>query len=150
MGKLEQDLQQKKFNNEVIKANINILYTANFIYNQISSYLKPYNLTHEQFNVLRILRGKHPECMCQKDVLSRMVAPKSNLTLIVKKLTAKKLVSVAQSPKDKREYEISITDLGLAKLSILDTELIKQDHNVTKLTVIEAIQLNELLDKIRG
>ena len=46
MGKLEQDLQQKKFNNEVIKANINILFTANFIYNQISSYLKPYDLTH--------------------------------------------------------------------------------------------------------
>jgi len=150
MGKLEQDLQQKKFNNEVIKANINILFTSNFIYNQISSYLKPYDLTHEQFNVLRILRGKHPECMCQKDVLSRMVAPKSNLTLIVKKLVAKNLVLVAQSPKDKREYEISITDLGLGKLSILDTELINQDHNVKNLTVNEAIQLNELLDKIRG
>jgi DNA-binding MarR family transcriptional regulator len=150
MGKLEQDLQQKKFNNEVIKANINILFTANFIYNQISSYLKPYDLTHEQFNVLRILRGKNPECMCQKDVLSRMVAPKSNLTLILKKLIAKNLVLVSQSPKDKREYEISITDLGLGKLSILDTELINQDHNVKNLTVNEAIQLNELLDKIRG
>ena len=150
MGKLEQDLQQKKFNNEVIKANINILFTANFIYNQISSYLKPYDLTHEQFNVLRILRGKHPECMCQKDVLSRMVAPKSNLTLIVKKLVTKQLISVAQSSKDKREYEISITDLGLEKLKVLDTELIKFDHNITKLTENEAIQLNELLDKIRS
>ena len=150
MGKLEQDLQQKKFNNEVIKANINILFTANFIYNQISSYLKPYDLTHEQFNVLRILRGKYPECMCQKDVLSRMVAPKSNLTLILKKLIAKNLVSVSQSPKDKREYEISITKLGLEKLNILDTELIKQDHNISKLTQNEAVQLNELLDKIRG
>jgi DNA-binding MarR family transcriptional regulator len=150
MGKLEQDLQQKKFNNEVVKANINILFTANFIYNQISSYLKPYDLTHEQFNVLRILRGKHPECMCQKDVLSRMVAPKSNLTLILKKLIAKNLVSVAQSPKDKREYEISITELGLDKLGVLDFELIKFDHSITNLTESEAIQLNELLDKIRG
>ena len=150
MGKLEQDLQQKKFNNEVIKANINILFTANFIYNQISSYLKPYNLTHEQFNVLRILRGKHPECMCQKDVLSRMVAPKSNVTLIIKKLVGKGLISVNQSPKDKREYEISITSLGLDKLKILDTELIKQDHNVANLSEEEAVQLNELLDKIRG
>ncbi len=150
MGKLEQDLQQKKFNNEVIKANINILFTANFIYNQISSYLKPYDLTHEQFNVLRILRGKHPECMCQKDVLSRMVAPKSNLTLILKKLIAKNLILVSQSPKDKREYEISITKSGLEKLNILDTELIKQDHNISKLTQNEAVQLNELLDKIRG
>ena len=150
MGKLEQDLQQKKFNNEVIKANINILFTANFIYNQISSYLKPYNLTHEQFNVLRISRGKHPECMCQKDVLSRMVAPKSNVTLIIKKLVGKGLISVNQSPKDKREYEISITSLGLDKLKILDTELIKQDHNVANLSEEEAVQLNELLDKIRG
>jgi DNA-binding MarR family transcriptional regulator len=150
MGKLEQDLQQKKFNNVVIKANINILYTANFIYNQISSYLKPYDLTHEQFNVLRILRGKHPECMCQKDVLSRMVAPKSNVTLIIKKLVGKGLISVTQSPKDKREYEISITSLGLDKLKILDIELIEQDHNVANLSEEEAVQLNELLDKIRG
>lgn len=150
MGKLEQDLQQKKFNNEVVKANINILFTANLIYNQISSYLKPYDLTHEQFNVLRILRGKHPECMCQKDVLSRMVAPKSNLTLILKKLVAKNLVSVVQSPKDKREYEISITELGLNKLGVLDIEMIKFDHSITNLTESEAIQLNELLDKIRG
>jgi DNA-binding MarR family transcriptional regulator len=150
MGKLEQDLQQKKFNNEVVKANINILFTANLIYNQISSYLKPYDLTHEQFNVLRILRGKHPECMCQKDVLSRMVAPKSNLTLILKKLVAKNLVSVAQSLKDKREYEISITELGLNKLGVLDIEMIKFDHSITNLSESEAIQLNELLDKIRG
>ena len=82
MASLEQDIKQKNFANEQVKANLNVLYTANWIYNKISSFLKPHNLTHEQFNVLRILRGSHPKSMCQKDILSRMIAPNSTLTVL--------------------------------------------------------------------
>ena len=89
MTSLEQDIKQKRFANEQVRANLNILYTANWIDNKISSFLKPLKLTHEQFNVLRILRGSHPKSMCQKDILSRMIAPNSNLTLIIRKLKTK-------------------------------------------------------------
>jgi len=68
MASLEEEIQQSSFANEHIKANLNVLFTANWLYNKISSILKPYNLTHEQFNVLRILRGSHPRSMCQKDI----------------------------------------------------------------------------------
>jgi len=107
MATLEEAIKQAKFPNQIIKANLNVLYTANWLNNKIANYLKPFKVTHEQFNVLRILKEKHPESMCQKDVLSRMLAPNSNVTLIIKKLITKKFVTVEQSQMDKREYKIN-------------------------------------------
>ena len=149
MPTLEEEIKQSKFANEQIKANLNVLYTANCLYNKISTFLKPLNLTHEQFNVLRILRGSHPKSMCQKDVLSRMIAPNSNLTLIVKKLKEKKLVSVKQSELDKREYIIHITKEGLNILKEMDKVFEKQKDKLNRLTESEAFHLNALLDKMR-
>ena len=150
MSSLEKDIQQSRFPSEQLKANINVLYTAHWLYNRISSQLKPFGLTHEQFNVLRILRGKHPECMCQKDILNRMIAPSSNLTLIVKKLVQKGLVTVEHSARDKREYEIHITQPGLAKLGELDQAFASRKEAINLLDESEAQQLNVLLDKMRG
>jgi DNA-binding MarR family transcriptional regulator len=99
MGDLEKDIQSS-FINEQQKADLNVLYTANWVYNKISGNLKPFGLTLEQFNVLRILKGSHPEFMSQKDILARMVAPNSNLTLIIKKLVDKNLIEVNKSATD--------------------------------------------------
>lgn len=150
MASLEQEIKQSKFPNEHIKANLNVLFTANWLYNKISAGLKPFNLTHEQFNVLRILKGSHPRKMCQKDVLSRMIAPNSNVTLIVKKLVEKQLIVVQQSSLDKREYEISITKSGLKLLEEIDKELKSNSNNISKLSISEAFHLNSLLDKLRS
>jgi DNA-binding MarR family transcriptional regulator len=149
MASLEEEIKQTKFGNENLKANINVLFTANWLYNKISAYLKPHNLTHEQFNVLRILKGSHPKSMCQKDILSRMIAPNSNLTLIVKKLIAKKLIQVLQSELDKREYQINITDEGIKLLEEIDVEFKNIEKPLNNLTVSEAFHLNALLDKLR-
>jgi DNA-binding MarR family transcriptional regulator len=149
MATLEEEIKQSKFPNEHIKANLNILFTANWLYNKISNNLKPFNLTHEQFNVLRILKGSHPTHMCQKDVLSRMIAPNSNVTLIVKKLVEKQLIVVQQSAIDKREYEINITDSGLQLLDEIEKDLISKPNASAKLSVSEAFHLNSLLDKLR-
>lgn len=148
MADFEDDIQSK-FINERVKANLNVLYTANWIYNKMSSNLKPFGLTHEQFNVLRILRGKHPDFMNQKDVLSRMVAPNSNLTLIIKKLIGKNLVKVNQSAEDKRAYEINLTENGLLKLKEVDEFIRSQKDGFSSLSESEAFHLNALLDKIR-
>lgn len=147
---LEEQIKNKPFNNEQLKANINILYTANWLYNKMSAILKPYNLTHEQFNILRILRGSHPRSMCQKDVLSRMIAPQSNITALMKKLVAKGLVVIVKSTSDKREYVINISEQGLELLEKMDTELKPEMLKVNTLSVSEAFHLNSLLDKIRG
>jgi DNA-binding MarR family transcriptional regulator len=148
MADFEKDIQSS-FINERVKANLNVLYTANWIYNKMSANLKPFGLTHEQFNVLRILRGKHPDFMNQKDILSKMVAPNSNLTLIIKKLIDKNLVKVNQSATDKRAYEINLTEDGLLKLEKLDEFIASNKEGFSPLSESEAFHLNALLDKIR-
>jgi DNA-binding MarR family transcriptional regulator len=150
MASLEQDIQQARFDSEHLKANINILYTANWLYNKISANLKPFNLTHEQFNVLRILKGSHPRSMCQKDVKCRMIAPNSNVTLIIKKLIDKELVQVAQAMHDKREYQINITVTGMMLLEDIAKKIQRDDNRYNNLTVSEAFHLNALLDKMRS
>ena len=149
MGDLEKDIQSS-FINERVKANLNVLYTANWIYNKMSANLKQFGLTHEQFNVLRILRGKHPDFMNQKDILARMVAPNSNLTLIIKKLIDKNLIQVNQSAEDKRAYEINLSDDGLLKLKELDEFISSNKESFSPLNESEAFHLNALLDKMRN
>jgi len=150
MASLEQEIKQKHFESEQLKGYLNVLFTANWLHNQFSVLMKPYKLTHEQYNVLRILRGSHPKSMCQKDILSRMIAPSSNVTLLVKKLTAKKLIRVEQSHKDRREYVINITKEGQSLLKKLDSFLVKERQKFDRLSTSEAFHLNALLDKIRS
>lgn len=149
MASLEEEIKQSKFQNEHIKANLNVLFTANWLYNRISANLKLYNVTHEQFNVLRILKGSHPKNMCQKDILSRMIAPNSNVTLIIKKLVIKKLIKIAQSEIDKREYQINITNNGLSLLEDIEKGFKQNKNPINGLSVSEAFHLNALLDKLR-
>lgn len=149
MATLEEEIKQSKFPNEHIKAHLNVLFTANWLYNKISANLKPFNLTHEQFNVLRILKGSHPKKMNQKDVLSRMIAPNSNITLIVKKLVVKRLIVVQKSSTDKREYEINITNSGLQLLKEIGKDLKDKTNTIGKISVSEAFHLNALLEKLR-
>lgn len=150
MASLEEEIQQEQFASEHVKATINVLFTANWLHNKISAKLKPFNLTHEQFNVLRILRGSHPGGLCQKDILSRMIAKNSNVTLIINKLTEKSLIQVEQSEKDKREYVITITKEGMALLKSLDKDFNHTSEVLTSLSVSEAFHLNALLDKLRN
>lgn len=150
MASIEQEIKQKKFSNELVKANVNLLFTANWLNNRITSLLKPHNVTHEQFNVLRILKGSHPSKMCQKDILSRMIAPNSNMTLLIKKLKDKNFVEVLQSDRDKREYEIAISETGLKLLSKIEAMLQTKITDFNLLDEAEAVVLNSLLDKLRG
>ena len=150
MASLEEALKQKAFESELVKANLNVLYTANWLYNKINAVLKTYNLTHEQFNVLRILKGSQPNSMCQKDILSRMIAPNSNVTLIIKKLVAKNYVLVAQSDADKRHYDIRITEEGLLLLHEVNQAIANNKHTFNGLSVSESFHLNALLDKLRS
>lgn len=148
MADFENDIQSS-FINERQKADLNVLYTANWVYNKISGNLKPFGLTLEQFNVLRILKGTHPDFMSQKDILARMVAPNSNLTLIIKKLVDKNLIEVNKSANDNRAYEINLTEDGMLKLNEVGEHIKSKKGNFSALSESEAFHLNALLDKIR-
>lgn len=149
MATFEEEIKQSNFASEQLKVNLNVLFTANYLYNKITAALKPFNLTHEQFNVLRILRGSHPNSMCQKNILSRMIAPNSNVTLIINKLVDKGWVKVEQSERDRREYVINITESGLELLSQINEDFKSKEEGINKLTTSEAFHLNALLDKLR-
>lgn len=147
--KIEEELKMKSFVSEQIKANVNILFTAGWLTNRIASHIKKFGVSHEQFNVLRILRGQRPNAICQKDILSRMINRNSNLTKIIRKLIDKQLIDVQKSEVDRREYVIKITQKGLDLLEKIDVVLEPAMTNMENLSVSEAFHLNYLLDKMR-
>lgn len=147
--KLEKAIQSEKFTSQKHKAALNILYTAWWLKTLISKELKAIGLTHEQFNVLRILKGKHPEKMCVKDIGVRMIERNSNVPRIVDRLVAKKFVERSTSEMDKRETVITLTYDGM---DILKNAIVAVDHIFTNNVVIkeaDAERLNSLLESIR-
>lgn len=147
---IEAEIQQQHFKNEQMKAQLNILFTASWLSNQFAAILKPFNISQEQFNVLRILRGQQGKAICQKEILMRMIDKNSNLTLIIRKLTDKNLIEVLRSEIDKREYQIRILPAGLSLLSQIDIIMEKAENNFINLSTSEAFHVNALLDKLRG
>ncbi len=146
---IEQELKMNTFKSEQIKAQLNILFTASWLSTHAATVLKPYNLSQEQFNVLRILRGQQGKAICQKEILARMIDRNSNLTLIIRKLIDKKCIEVLRSEADKREYQIKILPAGLEMLIKIDAEMDKPENNFINLNPSEAFHLNALLDKLR-
>ncbi|MES2371921.1 MAG: MarR family transcriptional regulator [Bacteroidota bacterium] len=147
--KLEQAIKSTKFKSEVQKAGLNILYTAWWLKTVMSKELKEFGLTHEQYNVLRILKGKYPEQMCVRDIACRMIEKSSNVPRIIDRLEIKKLVKRSTSAIDKRETVITLTQGGI---SILDASTIVVNKVMDELLVItekDAGELNHLLEKVR-
>jgi DNA-binding MarR family transcriptional regulator len=148
--KLEIAIQSNKFKNEIHKASLNILYTAWWLKTVLAKDLKEFGLTHEQYNVLRILKGKHPQQMCVKDIASRMIEKNSNIPRIVDRLQVKKLVKRAQGEIDGRHTVISLTQAGLSILESSTQLFNKQfEEALTSISNDEAKTLNWLLEKLR-
>ncbi|MFN3793952.1 MAG: MarR family winged helix-turn-helix transcriptional regulator [Chitinophagaceae bacterium] len=147
--KLEEAIQSNKFRNDVHKASLNILYTAWWLKTVLSRELKEYGLTHEQYNVLRILKGKHPEQMCVRDIASRMIEKNSNVPRIIDRLVAKKLVKRATSELDRRETVIALTQTGLSLLENSTASINQAMEAQVSIGQQEAQVLNQLLEKVR-
>jgi DNA-binding MarR family transcriptional regulator len=147
--KLEDEIQSYKFENETHKAVVNILFTAGFLRQRVYQVLKTYDLSHEQFNILRILRGQKKQTICMTEIASRMLDKNSNVTRIMNKLEHKELALKFQSKTDKREIVAEITETGLLLLSEIDGSFEELKINQLPLTELECAQLNILLDKLR-
>ena len=147
--KLEQAIKSSKFRNEVHKAGLNILYTAWWLKTMMSRELKEYGLTHEQYNVLRILKGKYPEQICVKEIACRMIEKNSNVPRIIDRLETKKLVRRTASDTDKRETVIVLTQAGLNILQHSTERINKLMDQTVVLDEKKAATLNELLEEIR-
>jgi DNA-binding MarR family transcriptional regulator len=148
--KLEEAIKTGKFSSEIQKAGLNIMYTAWWLKTAISKQLKELGLTSEQYNVLRILKGKHPEKMCVKDIGGRMIERNSNVPRIIDRLVSKKLVDRADSHLDKRETVISLTNAGIDILLNANRKIDSLFANILVLDEASAKQLNELLEDFRA
>ncbi len=147
--KLEEAIKSTRFTDETHKAGLNILYTAYWLKSHISAALKETGITSEQFNVMRILKGKHPEHMCVKDIASRMLEKNSNVPRIADRLVTKKLVKRATSKEDKRETIMNLTEKGLQLLETANKAVEDVNTNVIGLNNDEAKKLNDLIEKMR-
>ena len=147
--KLEQAIQSTRFKNETHKASLNILYTAWWLKTTMSKSLKEYGLTHEQYNVLRILKGKYPDQMCVRDIACRMIEKNSNVPRIIDRLEIKKLVVRTTSQLDKRETVITITAGGLVLLQETTVSMETLFDQTLELSENDAKTLNLLLEKVR-
>lgn len=147
--KLEEAIQSTTFSSQKQKAGLNILYTAWWVKTIVNRELKTLGLTGEQFNVLRILKGKHPAQMCVRDIGCRMIEKNSNVPRIIDRLELKKLVNRSTSAIDKRETVISLTTVGIDLLKISTTRVDKLFAQTINITESDSDQLNRLLEKVR-
>ncbi len=148
--RIEDEIHQKKFKSVWQKATLNIIFTAGWISNRHKDYFKPYGITPQQFNVLRILRGSHPESISTSVIKERMLDKNSDASRIVDRLTVKGLVKKRACPSDRRLVDVSISDEGLKLLEVMDEPMDKMDGKLGALTEAEADLLNQLLDKLRS
>lgn len=147
--KLEEALKTNKFSSQKHKAGLNLLYTAWWLKTLISKELKTAGLTQEQYNVLRILKGKYPETMCVKDIGNRMIEPNSNVPRIVDRLVSKKYVDRSTSEIDKRETAITLTNIGLDILHVATKKVDDLFKTAVVIKEDDAVKLNALLESIR-
>ena len=149
--RIEEAIQQKRFRSEYQKLVVNLLYSASWLQQFSNQLLKPYGISQEQFNILRILRGMHPEPATVKVLTERMIDKMSNASRLVEKLRVKGLVERHECPLDRRRVDVSITQKGLELLEKASLAMDEQgDAQMANLSTMEAAALNELLDKMRG
>jgi DNA-binding MarR family transcriptional regulator len=150
MGKIEDAIQQKEFKDPYNKLVVNLLYTNSYLVTLQNSLFKPHEISPEQYNVLRILKGQNGVPTTVSSIQDRMLNKMSNASRLVEKLKLKGLLERRECPGDRRQVDVMITEKGLALLNLLHIEVEKSNKTFVKLEENEVNQLNHLLDKMRG
>ena len=133
------------------KTVVHLMYTASMVTDRIAEVLKPYDVSIQQFNVLRILRGQKGKPANLHTIQERMIHKMSNTTRLVDKLIRKELVNRKLCPYNRRKVEINITQKGHELLDVLDDIIDSTEKNITQnLTQEEFMALNLLLEKVRS
>jgi DNA-binding MarR family transcriptional regulator len=150
MMQLQKEIKTSRFESVFQQAVVNVVFSSGWCNEQIKQILAPYDITNQQFNILRILRGQHPVPATINLLKSRMLDKMCDASRIVDRLVQKGLVVKKINPADKRAVDIVISNKGLELLGQMDEELDLSAMVSANLTEDEAAQLNELLDKMRG
>lgn len=145
MADLSKDINSR-FENEHVKALLNIKFTANYLDQIGARVLKPFQISEQQYNILRILKGAGKSINVQQ-VRERMVQESPNATRLMDKLCEKSLISRKRCENDRRVVFLEITQKGLTLLDEINLD--EFDGYMHRLSESEAKKLNKLLDKIR-
>jgi DNA-binding MarR family transcriptional regulator len=147
--KIEEEIRQPKFKSPHQKALLNLIFTYNWVHNKQQDFFKTFGITPQQFNILRILKGQHPNSISATEIKSRMLDKNSDISRLLDRLALKNLIEKKSCPSDKRASDVFISSEGLLLLETINTHE-KSTDDVLKLTPEEAQQLSNLLDKARG
>jgi len=148
--RIEDEIQSTKFEDNYQKVVINVAYTSGWLNNLLKPEFEKYNLTQQQFNILRILRGQYPKPATVNLLKERMIDKMSDASRIVDRLIQKGLVSRCTNKSDRRAVDIRISDEGLSVLAKMDIEMRSKEYLKNNLTEEEAAKLSDLLDRLRG
>ena len=144
MADLKTD-NKSMFENERIKAFLNIKRTAGWLDHQVNEFLQPFNISEQQYNILRILKGAK-EAVTVKTVKDRMIRKSPNATRLMDKLCDKNLIERTRCENDRRVVYVKISDTGLELLEEIKFD--KLDYRLKNISEKEAKILNKILEKI--
>jgi len=147
--KIDKEIESN-FRNESHKSMVNLLYTGLIVQSYMNDFFKTQSISHQQFNVLRILRGQHPEAVNIGLIKERMLDKNSDASRIIERLRAKKLVTRKECKTDRRQKDVLITQNGLDLLAELDKFDTNFDKVFKDLSDKELKKLNKTLDIIRS
>lgn len=148
--KLEQAIEQYHFSSEHLKLLINLQYTHNWAISKVKAFLSEFDLTVQQFNVLRIVRGQSPNPTTINLLRERMLDKMSDASRVVERLRRKGLIQRHKSEVDRRSVEVKITDEGLRVLERVDNHYEFLDNLLSNISTEQAKYMNDYLDQIRG
>lgn len=141
--------QQLPFSSEREKLMVNLMYTASWLNLIQTKFFKEYDLTVQQYNILRILRGQKGKPLGIQSITERMIDKMSNSSRLVEKLRLKGLVERTECPDDRRQVNVSITKRGLNLLDTIQSGIQEMQDVFASLSEDETRELNQLLDKLR-
>jgi DNA-binding MarR family transcriptional regulator len=148
--KIEDEISQSKFRSEFEKAVVNLIFTHNWILTHHKKFFAKYDITAQQFNILRILRGQYPKTSTVNLLKTRMLDKMSDASRLVERLRQKGLVVRVENEKDRRTVDIIISQKGLELLEEIDANSKEMSKPTKNLSEADAKALNDILDKMRG
>lgn len=148
--KIKDQIKVGRFKHEWHEATINVLYTNNWLTKELEKRASRKDITLQQFNVLRILRGQYPKAISNTVVKKRMISSTPDISRLVDRIVQKELVQRTKSSTDKRSVDLLITEQGLRLLEELEEEMLLGDILCKNISDKEALLLSQLLDKLRG
>jgi DNA-binding MarR family transcriptional regulator len=148
--RIEEVIKQKEFRSEAHKAMVNLIFTSSQLLNRISDVTENYGITRQQYNVLRILRGRFPGAASVNEIKDRMLDRMSDCSRLVDRLSAKGLIQKSLCPTDKRSVDITISNEGLDLLERMEPAVATVEDIFTNFTQSEVNRFNEMLDRLRN